>query len=387
MPSTAKHKITILTEIIAPYRIPVFNALSRNENVALHVIFLAETDASLRQWRVYKDEIQFSYEVLRSRRWRIGKRNMLLNAGMRKALSAASPDSVICGGYNYLASWEALAWARRKSIPFFLWSESNRQDARSGRTTVEFLKREFLKRCAGFVVPGKSAHTYLESLGVSADRIITAPNAVDNEVFARQAKAVKQNENIFSRKLALPARYILYAGRLVREKGVFDLLDAYSRLAADLRSVVSLVYVGDGAAREELQTRAKEISPGEVLYSGFIHRDEIASFYSFADVLVLPTHSDTWGLVVNEGMACGLPIIVSNVAGCVSDLVDDGWNGYSVLPKNPKRLAEVLESLLKDTEKILSMGEHSRQRIQHYSPEACAQGLAQVAAFCATEVQ
>ena len=115
-------RVVILTEIISPYRIPVFNALAQQEGLALHVIFLAETDAAQRQWRVYKDEIHFSYQVLPSWRWRGGKRNILWNRGLWPALNQANPDAVIGGGYNYIAFWEALLWARLHNVRFILWS-------------------------------------------------------------------------------------------------------------------------------------------------------------------------------------------------------------------------------------------------------------------------
>ena len=106
-------RIVILTEIIAPYRIPVFNALARHAEVDLHVIFLAETDATLRKWPVYKNDIRFSYQVLPSWRWRVGKNSFLINRGLWSALNKTNPQVIICGGYNYAASWEALVWARR----------------------------------------------------------------------------------------------------------------------------------------------------------------------------------------------------------------------------------------------------------------------------------
>src|ERR1700679_2863426 len=125
-------RLVILTEIIAPYRIPVFNALARQTGLDLHVIFLAETDEAVRQWRVYREEICFSYEVLSSWRWRAGSFSLLLNRGLWSALEAASPQTIICGGYNYPASWESLWWARRHNVRFVLWTESNQRDNRSG---------------------------------------------------------------------------------------------------------------------------------------------------------------------------------------------------------------------------------------------------------------
>ncbi len=104
-------RLVILTEIIAPYRIPVFNVLASRTGLDLHVIFLAETDETLRQWHVYKNEICFSHNVLPSWRWRAGRSSFLINRGLWSALDKASPQVIICGGYNYVASWEALLWA------------------------------------------------------------------------------------------------------------------------------------------------------------------------------------------------------------------------------------------------------------------------------------
>ena len=125
-----KQRIAILTEIISPYRIPVFNALAKHEGIDLQVIFLSETDPTLRQWRVYKDEIHFAYEVLPSWRLRAGGSHLLLNAGLAASLKRFSPGAIICGGYNYVASWQGLRWARRARVRFILWSESNAGDAR-----------------------------------------------------------------------------------------------------------------------------------------------------------------------------------------------------------------------------------------------------------------
>ena len=378
-------KIVMLTEIIAPYRIPVFNALARQPGVDLHVIFLAETDEKLRQWRVYNDEIGFSYEILPARRWRAGKHNLLVNRGLRSALAAANPQTILCGGYNYPASWQSLWWARRRKVRFVLWTESNQQDKRSGRGAVEWLKRYFVNSCNDFVVPGRSSCAYLRTLGVSEQAIFTAPNAVDNTFFATQAEEVRRQPSEFRERFGLPLRFILFVGRLVPEKGVFDLLHAYAKLGSDLRSEVGLVFAGDGASRKALSEQAKLIEPGIICFPGFAQREDLAGLYALAEAFILPTHSDPWGLVVNEAMACGLPIIVTNVAGCASDLVEDGWNGYVVPPANPDRLSAAIRLLLSQPETTQQMRVHSSERIQAYSPQACAHGLAEVALAAGTE--
>jgi glycosyltransferase involved in cell wall biosynthesis len=374
-----KRRVLILSEIIAPYRIPVFNALAKNEGVDLHVVFLSETDAGLRQWRVYKDEIRFSYEVLPSWRFRTGKHKLLLNWGLRSRLKKFAPEAIICGGYNYFASWEALSWTRRHQAELILWSESNSRDTRRGHAWVESLKARFLAGCDRFVVPGRASREYLQSLGSALENIVTAPNAVDNDWFRIQADSIRDHVSEFRARYGLPARYLLFVGRLVPEKGVFDLLNGYAKLEGDLRSKVGLVFAGDGPCLTELQRQARRINPGTACFPGFVHREDLAGLYAFGEALILPTHSDPWGLVVNEGMACGLPVIVSSVAGCAVDLVEDGWNGYIVPPRDGEKLSVAIDSVLRNPALRQQMSLRSLERIRDYSPEACAQGLAAAA--------
>ena len=370
-----KRRLVIITEIISPYRIPLFNVLSEQPGVDLHVIFLAETDPSLRQWKVYKQEIRFSYEVLPSWRKQIAGYNVLLNRGLSRLLAAAKPDAILCGGYNYFASWQALWWARNRSIPFFLWSESNLQDIRKGRALVELLKDEFFRQCRGFVVPGKSAAEYLLSHGIKRGTIFTALNAVDNDLFAKEAAAARAEANQLRTELALPERYFLFAGRLVREKGVFELLSAYSMLHPEVRKQIALVFAGDGPCRGELEIRSASISPGLIKFVGFTQREQLAAYYALAEMLILPTYSDTWGLVVNEAMACGLPVVVSRLAGCVPDLVMEDWNGRVVEPRDVRSLSSAMRSIAGCGKERLQMGTNSLKRIAGYSPRVWSEGV------------
>jgi 1,2-diacylglycerol 3-alpha-glucosyltransferase len=370
-----KRRLALITEIIAPYRIPVFNALAASFDLDLHVIFLAETDPALRQWLVYKNELRFSYEVLPSKRLRIGSNKILLNSGMAKALTKFSPDAIICGGYSDPACWSARRWAKRNDVPLLAWVESNANDQRSHLALKESLKNRFLKSCRAVIVPGESSKQYVRSFGVSEKMIFVAPDAVDNELFSNGANLARQQSSRLRAELRLPQRYFLYVGRLVREKGLFDLLEAYRLLDDDIRSSVGLVLVGDGPDRKELEKRAHEISPGNVFFPGYVQRDQLPAFLALADAFVFPTHSDPWGLAVNEAMACGLPIIAGHAAGCVADLVKDGWNGYAVDPNDHHKFAISMTQLASDGELRTLMGERSLARISQFSPLHCAEGI------------
>jgi len=370
------HRLVILTEIISPYRIPLFNALAAHAEIDLDVIFLAETDPDLRQWRIYKEEIRFRYQVLPSWRKRIAGYNLLLNSGLGRALRLAAPDAILCGGYNYVASWQALFWARAHGVPFLLWSESNVQDMRGGHALIEFAKDEFLRHCAGFVVPGRSAREYLLTRKMREENIFAAPNAVDNDLFAVAAASARANAPQLRRELNLPERYFLFTGRLVPQKGVLDLLSAYAKLDDPLRRQVGLVFVGDGPSRRALEEQAASISPGLVRFPGFAQREDLARYYALAEMLILPTYTDTWGLVVNEAMACSLPVILSRAAGCASDLVSDDCNGLLILPKDVAALSTAMTRLAQQPTLSKTMGQKSLERIAQYSPAAWARGIA-----------
>jgi len=372
-----RHRLVLLTEIIAPYRIPVFNVLAQHPEIDLHVIFLAETDPTLRDWLVYRDEIHFSYQILPSWRRKIGRLNLLLHWGLLGVMRRASPDVIVCGGYNYFASWESLWWARSHRVRFMVWVESTAKDLRRGHALVESLKAKFLRNCDGLIVAGKSSFDYMRSFGAGEDRIFTAPDAVDNAFFEQQTELSRRNEAELRQALRLPRRFFLFVGRLVLEKGVFDLVQAYDKLARSLRSEIGLVFVGEGTARAELERQADGISPGSVQFTGFAQREELAGYYALAEAFVFPTHSDPWGLVVNEAMACGLPIICSSAAGCAADLVEDHWNGRVVPSGDTSQLASAMEDLSQHAELRAQMSQHSRERIQKFSPDVCAAGIAE----------
>lgn len=372
-------RVVIVTEIIAPYRIPVFNALAQRPEIDLHVIFLAETDPTLRQWKVYSDEIRFSYEVLASWRRRLGAYNLLLNWGTASALRNSRPDAVICGGYSYLASWSALTWARQHQTPFACWVESTAADQRRNHPVTELLKSRFLDSCNAFVVPGKASFEYLCGYGAAPQTIFTAPNAVDTAKFSRLAGIARSQASSVRQHLGLPQRFFLFVGRLVRDKGVFHLVQAFAKFRRSSGNDIALVLVGDGADSRELREFASGLASGAIYFTGFVQREQLPAYYALADALVFPTLSDTWGLVLNEAMACGVPVIASSVAGATSDLVHDGWNGCVVEAGNADQLTRAMTQIAGDPELRATMGQRSREQIQAFTPQRCAAGIATAA--------
>ena len=180
---------------------------------------------------------------------------------------------------------------------------------------------------------------------------------------------------------ALPPRYFLYVGRMVEEKGPFDLLAAYARLDENTRSQIGLVFVGDGPGRTDLAQRASSLFSGVVKFCGWVDRERISEFYALAEALIFPTHSDPWGLVVNEAMACGLPIVSSDAAGCAPDLVHQGKNGFRFRPRDIDGLAHAMRTICDQPDLAARMGTTSFDMIQSYTPEICAAGLMEAVNF------
>jgi glycosyltransferase involved in cell wall biosynthesis len=140
-----------------------------------------------------------------------------------------------------------------------------------------------------------------------------------------------------------------------------------------------MVFVGNGRAKSALTTQAGKLGCGVVKFAGFVQKEELPCYYALAEACILPTYTDTWGLVVNEAMACGLPVIVTNAAGCAQDLVEENWNGLLVRSQHPDELAAALEIIAYNPEIRWTMGQRSRERIMRYSPQSCAGGIAEAA--------
>ena len=125
-----------------------------------------------------------------------------------------------------------------------------------------------------------------------------------------------------------------------------------------------------------MEDQAASVSPGLIRFAGFAQREQLAAYYALAETLVLPTYSDPWGLVVNEAMACGLPIILSRIAGCAADLVKENWNGLLIPPRDISSLADAMENLGSHPDVCMTMGANSAQHIAHYSPAEWSAGIA-----------
>ncbi|MGH9444435.1 MAG: glycosyltransferase [Terriglobia bacterium] len=296
-------------------------------------------------------------------------------ARMLGFLSHQRPTSVICGGYDSLAAWAAFLWCKLFRRRFVLWLESTKHDFRPGGTLHvcrEAFKRLMVSKADGIAASGKSAASYVRGLGAREERVYTACLAGDPVTFAREAAKINGAQE--RRARGFPDRLILYSGRLVHAKGVFTLLEAF-RQVAHKRPDAGLLVVGHGPERKPMEECCRRARLDQVFFEGPQNYQRMPYYYALADVLALPTFSDTWGLVINEAFACGVPAIVSRVAGACEDLIVEGETGFAIEPGDADGLAEKILLILQDEPRRARMGNSCRRLIQSYSAEACACGL------------
>lgn len=205
------------------------------------------------------------------------------------------------------------------------------------------------------------------------------PYAVDNDYFARLAEAAAPQERELRTELGLaPDRpVILFASKLQTRKHADHLLEAYRSFIAS-RSPLDrpyLVIVGDGEQRATLEARTRELGLDEVRFAGFRNQSELPRFFHLADVFVLPSRHEPWGLIVNEAMAAGCPVIVSTDVGSHADLVTDGIEGCVFPVGNIAALTDALHRVFASPDTAARMGRNARERLRTWTFEEDVQGL------------
>ncbi len=367
-----KAKVILLTEIISPYRIPVFNEIAKRLTGQFMVLFMGKSEKR-RYWKIYTEKIRFCYCVLPGILLR-GKCSepYFFNPTVLYKLLKYSPEIIIVSGYSQPSSFLAMLYAKLFRIRFILWCESTKNDQRYNYPLKEAYKRWFIRNCAQYLVPGRASFEYLTLLGAEESKICIAVNAVDNDFFADACDKNRGNRELFKRSKGYSEEIILYVGRLIEEKGILDLLKAFQLLSCN-RHNLGLVLIGMGEGAVKFRKFCAEQNIKNVFFAGFVHQDDLPAYYAAGDVFVLPTHSDTWGLVLNEAMACRLPVVCSDVAGAACDLIKTAENGYTYEKGNIAELTEALNKTLNSSKE--SFGAKSYEIIQNYSPEKCALGF------------
>lgn len=293
---------------------------------------------------------------------------------LRVALDAARPEAIFVPGWSSKAAIATLRWAQAAGVPAILMSDSRAEDARR-HWLAEWIKRQIVAGFSGALVAGTAHRDYACALGVPEACIETGYDVVDNSHFATGAEAARAAEVRMRAALGVPAAYFLVSARFIEKKNLGFLLNAYGLYRSQCTGVpLDLVIIGDGPLRATLEAQRRVLGlEAHVQMPGFIHYESLPAYYGLATALVMPSISDQWGLVVNEAMASGLPVLVSNGSGAAQDLVAHGINGYTFNPSRIEELAGQMDALSNaPAPRLAQMGAASQTIIESYTPQSFA---------------
>lgn len=363
--------ICCLEPVLAPYSIPRFRALQAlRPDCSIRVMALGATER-MREWKVRKQDLGFDYLEAVPGETVENIEPRLLAARVRQWLDDCDPQAVVITGYYYPAMRAAAQWARRHGRASVYMGDSQRVD-RPRIAIREWLKGWWVRRhYDSAFVAGERAADYLAGMGFPRERIWTGYDVVDNRSFYEAAEAARFDADCLRMTLEVPERYFLFVGRFAPEKNVLRLLEAYGRYRQEAGSSAwGLVLVGSGP--QEAQLREAAQSMRDVVFAGFQQSDGVRAYFGLASCLVLPSLSEPWGLVVNEAMAAGLPVLVSYRCGCVPELVRPGLNGYVCDPFDVDGLTQLMSVMSSGRVDAKTMSETSKDLVALYTPETWA---------------
>lgn len=222
---------------------------------------------------------------------------------------------------------------------------------------------------------GEQSKAFYRHFKVKDEKLVFTPYSIDNARFKAGVSMYDKTEERQKLGISSDDFVILFTGKFIPVKRPLDLIQAFEKVQVKNKR---LILVGDGFLKEEMVKYIQQHEVEQVHFTGFINQTELPKYYALADVLVLCSESETWGLSVNEAMVCGLPVVVSDRVGCAEDLVHNGENGY-IFPKgNIDALANALEKI-SDSDRRRSMRIQSERIISHYTLEMTSDGIVKAA--------
>ncbi len=289
-------------------------------------------------------------------------------------------DAVLFHGYGYAAYVLGIISARVHGIPAFVRSETHLGLRRS--RLRQWLRDSVLSRVyrgfQGCLAIGARNRHYYQVLGIPDRRIFNVPYTVDNDRIITAANSTRHEREGLRRDFGLPetSQVVLYASKFMRRKHPDDVVSAFGRLQEEGLNI-SLLMVGTGEMETELRAQVNNLNLKNVAFAGFVNQSRLPAMFSASDVFVLPAEDEPWGLIVNEAMCAGLPVVVADGVGCVADLVEEGVNGALSKAGDVDSLVAALRRVLNDEVSRQAMGEASLRKIQQWSYKECSEGLLQ----------
>ena len=324
-----------------------------------------------RSWDVDESSWRFKYRYVPS--FRIGKRVLhwpwLLLVRRPDVLVSLYAEPV------FIVGW-LLAKLRGAKTGFWVEVTFDRWIKRRAYKT--WIKRWLFRRVDAIVTVGDDGRRFAEHAGAITKKIFYAPHVIDVSHYANGAQSARQGREQLRTELGLRGTVFVYVGRLWWGKGLAYLLEAFEIVQARFSDEISLLLVGDGPDEAKLRQCCVERDLRNVLFAGFKQKPELPRYYAASDVFVFPTLGDPYGLVVDEAMACGLPIISTSAAGEIRDRIEEAANGYVVPPEDGLTLAERMLRLAQDGALRERMGLISADKIKAHTPERWAEDFERI---------
>jgi glycosyltransferase involved in cell wall biosynthesis len=375
----AARRLALLTNFIPPYRASLYAALAAHAGRLR--IFVSTAMEPNRQWPSGWEGLDvtrqrsLSRHSLESHPYGFSDANYIhIPYDTLPLLLRYRPDVVISGelGLRTLQATVYRLVVRRSRIIVWATLSEHSEQARGWKRML--LRRWILRRADAVLVNGESGARYIKQFAVAPERIFFAPYTTDMAPFAAAPAGRGPRE----------AHRLLYAGQLVERKGLLPFLGVLAQWAADhSERTVEFWLAGDGAERTALQ--AVDLPENLALrFMGNLAYGDLPQAYAEAGIFVLPTLADEWGVVVNEALASGLPVLGSTYSQAVEELVQDGLTGWTFRTDHPSEIYEALDSALTaPAEALDDMRKRAREAVQDLTPESVAERIAQAIRYVA----
>ena len=373
-------RLSVLTTHPIQYHASWFRALARQPEIDLKVWYCHK--ATPREQAAAGFGVEFDWDVSLLDGYEseflanvaadagVSSFNGLDTPGIKEIIDRERYDALIINGWHYKSAWQAMRACWKTKTPVMARSDSHLHTERNAvkRMTKWPLYRWFIPKLDACLAVGKWSREYFLHYGASPERTFIVPHAVDNDYFSHEAeRLLPQRSSIRANwGLGSDSTVFLFAGKFIEKKRPIDFVRAVAR-ANQLGSRVAGLMVGDGPLRESCERLVKsEQLP--VRFAGFLNQSSMSSAYVAADALVLPSDGgETWGLVVNEAMVCGLPCFVSDYVGCGPDMILPQKTGRLFPLGDIETLAALLREFAKEESQRGEMSRQAKERANAYS--------------------
>ena len=328
------------------------------------------------EWDVHTGQTDFQREVALADQAYEEANASTIHSAITNKLNQIQPHGVAISSYSTPDARACLSWCKRNNRVAILMTETKEDDTlRVGWR--ERIKSTIVQMYDAALVGGTPHQAYLEKLGFPSSHIFQGCDAVDNGYFQEQVEYWRNQYGKASHLPGLNVRtpYFLASNRFIPRKNLDGLIKAYHAYRSITEMPWRLLLLGDGPERPALEQLVASLQIEGVVFCGFQQIQHLPAYYAHAGAFVHPALNDQWGLVVNEAMAAGLPVIVSNKAGCAFDLVSQGENGYIFDPHTPEELSQWLCVLSSPETNRIAMSQASESIISRWSPETFATNM------------